>query len=250
MFSLLVHCEPQEEDALTAPLWEWECAGIEEVPGGFRAFFPDHVELSALLTALGREPVGFRREDSTDWSQVARDAFPPLQIGKRLFLAPPWHDGPTPAGRLRLEILPGRACGTGYHPCTQLCLEAMERYLRCGDSVLDVGAGSGILCEAAALLGAGFIAGCDIDPDAVSVARERVRAPTFVGSVDAVRGALFDLIVANIGAWVLEDLAEEFARVRKPGSTLIVSGFEEMEMPRDLIAREVLRRENWVCLVF
>ena len=250
MFSLLVHCEPREEDALTAPLWEWECAGIEEVPGGFRAFFPDHVEFDVLRAALRRDPVSVRQEDSTDWAQVARDAFPPLLIGKRLFLAPTWHDEPAPPGRLRLEILPGRACGTGYHPCTQMCLEAMERYLHPGDSVLDVGAGSGILCDAAALLGAGFIAGCDIDPDAVTVARERVRAPLFVGSVDAVHGASFDLIVANIGAWVLEDLAEEFARVRKPESTLIVSGFEELEMPQGLIVREVLRQENWVCLVF
>ena len=250
MFSLLVHCEPLEEDALTAPLWEWECAGIEEVPGGFRAFFPDHVEWHALCTVLGREPVSVRQEDSTDWSQVARDAFPPLEIGTRLFLVPPWHDGPTPAGRLRLEILPGRACGTGYHPCTQMCLEAMERYLRPGDSVLDVGAGSGILCDAAALLGADFVLGCDIDPDAVAVARERVRAPLFVGSLDAVCGASFDLIVANIGSWVLEDLAGEFARVRNVGSTLIVSGFQISEMPEGLIAGEVLRHDDWVCLVF
>ena len=250
MFSILVHCEPQEEDALSAPLWDFECAGIEDVPGGFRAFFPDHVALDTLREVLRREPVSVRREATTDWTQVSRDAFPPLEIGGRLYLTPPWHDGPTPPGRLRLEILPGRACGTGYHPCTQMCLEAVERYLRPGDSVLDVGAGSGILCQAAAILGAGMVVGCDVDADAIHVARERVSVPLFTGSIDAVRDASFDLIVVNIGAWAMDDLAADFERVRKAGSTLIVSGFEESEMPAGLIPHAILRKENWVCLVF
>ncbi len=72
---------------------------------------------------------------------------------------------PTPPGRLRLEIYPGMACGTGRHPATQLCLQAIERYVRPGARVLDVGSGSGILSDAARLMGAASVIGCDIDPD-------------------------------------------------------------------------------------
>src|SRR5205085_2769695 len=128
-----------------------------------------------------------RREAETDWEQVARDSWPPLPVGKRFYLVPPWHTTPAPAGRIRLEINPGMACGTGWHPCTQLSLEALEEYVHPGASVLDVGTGSGILSIAAGLLGATHVFGCDIDFDAVSIAKERIAWPAFVGSANAVR---------------------------------------------------------------
>ena len=141
------------------------------------------------------------------------------------------------------------ACGTGQHPCTQLCMEAMERYLRAGDTVLDVGTGSGILSAAAMALGAGFVVGCDIDADSVNVARESIATPLFVGSAGAVRSACADVIVANISAAAVEDLADEFARIRKPGSTLIVSGFPECDQPAGFQVRETLSKDGWLCFV-
>ena len=107
------------------------------------------------------------------------------------------------------------ACGTGRHPATQLCLQAIERYVKPGARVLDVGSGSGILSDAARLVGAGCVIGCDVDPDAVRIARERVHVPMFVGSVDAVRAEWADVIVTNIDAATLERIAPELERVRE-----------------------------------
>src|ERR1700720_323256 len=113
--------------------------------------------------------------------------------GSRFFLVPAWRDDPAPAGRFRITVNPGMAFGTGVHETTQLCLEALEKYLTPGMTVLDVGTGSGILAEAARLLGARFVYACDTDPVAVQIAGHG-----FVGSVDAIAGASVDLVVANI----------------------------------------------------
>ena len=155
----------------------------------------------------------------------------------------------TPAGRLRLEIYPGMACGTGRHPATQLCLRAIERFVRPGARVLDVGSGSGILSDAARLVGAAQVIGCDIDADAVCIARERVDVPMFVGSADAVRSQWADVVVANIDAATLERIAPELERVRLPGSTMILSGFPEWDVPEGFSATEILLQEEWCCMI-
>jgi len=141
------------------------------------------------------------------------------------------------------------ACGTGRHPATQLCLQALEKYVQPGAAALDVGTGSGILAQAALLLGAGRVAACDIDSEAVNVARQRPGLPLFVGSAHAVRSSSVDLITANIDSAALESLASELERVRKPGGTLILSGFPEMDPPEGFHPVELLRRGEWLCLI-
>ena len=145
MFSLLLQSPAEREDFLIAELSEAGTEGIVEEDGRLRAFFEDDCDHARLLNRFAAFAPELRQEPSTDWAQIARDAWPPLLIGRRFFLVAPWSNEPTPDGRLRLEVYPGRACGTGRHPATQLCLEAMEPYVRLGDRVLDVGAGSGIL---------------------------------------------------------------------------------------------------------
>jgi ribosomal protein L11 methyltransferase len=144
------------------------------------------------------------------------------------------------------------ACGTGRHPATQLCLEAMERYVQPGSTVLDVGTGSGILSAAAQLLGAARVFACDIDAGAVAIARRRVTAAFFAGSIDAVASGTADVIVANINSETIERLRPEFERVRRHGgtqSTLILSGFPEWDSLQGFAVSETLRREEWVCVV-
>ena len=249
MFSLFLTCDPTSEDRLTADLWEQDTAGVSEEPGGLRAFFEDHQRVPELIEQFRTYSPELRVESQIDWAQVSRDAFPPLSIGQRFFLVSPWSDGPTPSGRLRLEIYPGMACGTGRHPATQLCLEAMERHVRPGAAVIDVGAGSGILSAAAQILGASLVIGCDLDPEAVEIARSRVDAGFFIGSLDAVRSQVADVIIANISSAAIEQLRPEFERVQAVGGTLILAGFPASDLPEGFAPREIYQRGEWLCYV-
>lgn len=201
---------------LIADLYEAGTLGLIEHDGWVEAFFDDR-ETAAEFGEPQEAP-------NVDWVQQTKDAWPPLLVGEKFFLVPPWRTEPTPEGRFRLEINPGLQCGTGQHPCTQKCLEAMERIVKPGDSVLDVGSGSGILSIAAKLLGAGRVVACDIDPEA---------SLDFIGSVDAVRDNAFDIVVANISEDVIGKMRPDFERVAKHR---ILSGFQDEE-------------GEWTCIV-
>jgi len=197
------------DDLLIGRLWEAGTLGVTEGDGHVDAFFED----AGVASQFGvPEPVV-----DVDWVARTHESFPPLMVGERFFVAAPWRTEPTPPGRMRLVINPGAQCGTGYHRCTQLCLEAMEKLIRPGDSVLDVGSGSGILSIAAKLLGAGRVVSCDIDPDAAGP------DTFFIGSVDAVRSGAFDLVVANINEDVMGSMRADFERVAR---VRILSGFQ------------------------
>ncbi|HSP67603.1 MAG TPA: 50S ribosomal protein L11 methyltransferase [Bryobacteraceae bacterium] len=208
-----------DDELLTLRLWEAGTLGIAEGDGFIDAFFEDADTASRFGVP---EAV-----TNVDWVARTEESFPPLLVGEKFFLAAPWRTEPTPPGRLRLVINPGAQCGTGYHRCTQLCLEAMERIIRPGDSVLDVGSGSGILSIAAELLGAGRVIACDIDPDAARP------VPFFVGSVDAVRSNTFDVVVANINEDVVGSMRADFERV---APKRILSGFQDDD-------------NEWTCVV-
>jgi ribosomal protein L11 methyltransferase len=249
VFSILFQPPAEREDEFFAELWELGTQGIIEEESGIRAFFDESSEPASLLLRFVEYLPELRQEALTDWSQVSRDAWPPLEIGERFFLVAPWSANATPVGRLRLEINPGMACGTGRHPCTQLCLKAIEKYVRTGDSVVDIGTGSGILSAAALLVGAGRAIAADIDPEAVLIASERPDLLLFIGSADAIRSNSADVVVANIDAAAIERIAPELARVRKPASTLILSGFPEEDMPEGFQPKDTLRLDGWGCLI-
>jgi len=249
VFSLFLRPPPELEDYLIAELWECGTTGIVEEPGGLRAFFPPNMAPAGLLTRLAPFAPELREEQPIDWVQATHDAWPPITVGQRFFLAPPWCADATPPGRLRLPIHPGMACGTGRHPATQLALQAIEEHVRPGDWVVDVGTGSGILATAAALLGAGRVIACDIDPDAVEIARGRLSAALFIGSAGAIRSGWADVVIANIDAATIEEIAGELARIRKPDSTLILTGFPAWDAPEGFQAKETKEQEEWLCLI-
>lgn len=210
MYRLHLEVAPALQDALIADLWEAGTLGVVEGEGFIEAFF----EEPATAARFGTPLPAIER----DWVQETEDAWPPILAGEKFFVVAPWRTEPTPPGRFRLEMNPGMQCGTGQHPCTRLCLAAMERVIRPGDRVLDVGTGSGILSIAAKILGAATVIACDIDPEA---ARE---APFFIGSVDAVAPDSFDVVIANISEIVIGDLKPEFDRV---APRRILSGFQD-----------------------
>lgn len=262
MYSLVLTCPVDQAEQLSAELWERGAAGIEEIalPGSrcqLRAYFENPEGLAEAFAAFDRrvEPV-----PDVDWEAVSRQAWPAFPLGRRLYLAPEWDESPTPPGRLRLIIHPGQALGTGAHPATRLCLEALDKHLEPGQTVLDVGTGSGILVSAALLLGARMAAGCDIDFASLEIARRNLHADgltaaLFCGSARPARAGAFDIVAANINAATHESLAQDYARLAP--RLLILSGFPERDAPGvektmerfGYRAVEQLAEEEWRCLI-
>lgn len=213
---------------------------------------------AAAEVGLSETPV-FSIEDIAEqnWVQLTQSQFDPIRVSERLWIVPSWHELPDPAA-INLILDPGMAFGTGSHPTTRLCLEWLERTVTAECTVLDYGCGSGILAIAAARLGAGRVAGVDIDPQAVEAAyanaeRNAVTA-LFADSALPVAGE-YDIVVANILSNPLRVLAPAICAHVRSGGQLALSGIlrEQAEeiigiyaawMP--LSVADV--REDWVCL--
>ncbi len=174
-----------------------------------------------------------RRLRDEDWQRAWQRRLRARRIG-RLLVRPSWDTATAKAGEVAIEIEPGMAFGTGEHPTTALCLRALAELVRGGESVLDLGTGSGILAIAAAKLGAARVLALDIDPQAVRAARENARRNGVEGVIDVHQGTLtpgmtararYDLICANIDGLTLERLAPLLARALGPGGRLVLSGF-------------------------
>jgi ribosomal protein L11 methyltransferase len=257
-------------------------AGWEEesLPGGktrFLAHCGEKSVLEALAGDLGRfvpaVPCAFSVLPVQDWTDAWRDFFTPVAAGLFLIL-PPWLAGTPPAGRIPLIVEPKSAFGTGHHPSTTLCLEAVSRLhasgaLGPGRRFLDLGTGTGILGMACAKLGLSGLC-LDIDPLAVSNAEEnrvlnRLEDALEIrsGSVRDADGGPFDLILANILAPPLQEMARPVINLLKPDGCLVLSGFlsgrtsgvehayAELGTPECLTEPSaVIRGDAWACLVW
>jgi ribosomal protein L11 methyltransferase len=167
-----------------------------------------------------------------DWSQKWKEHFKPFEIIPHLMIAPSWEPCEPPVGSRVIVMDPGMAFGTGHHATTRLCLQMLQEMVlkNPGCNVLDVGTGTGILGMAASLFGASEVMGIDNDQDAVTAARENVRKNHLEEKVNISGRNLgeieqrYQLVIANIVHDVLAALAEDLARVTKPGGTLLLSG--------------------------
>ena len=192
-----------------------------------------------------------------NWVQLTQSQFDPIRVSDRLWIVPSWHESPDPTA-INLILDPGMAFGTGSHPTTRLCLEWLERHVTADSSLLDYGCGSGILAIAAARLGAGRVAGVDIDPQAVESARANAErngvSAVFADSAQPVAGE-YDLVVANILSNPLRVLAPAICAHVRSGGKLALSGIlrEQAEEIIGIYAQWLPMtvadtREDWVCL--
>ena len=179
---------------LTFYLGEEEMSRAKELASKIKEEFP-------------RSKVTVSVEDDSQWKDKWKEFFKPAHITDTLIVKPTWENYQQAAGEKIVEIDPGMAFGTGTHETTSLCLKLMEKYMKKGDEVLDVGCGSGILSIGAALLEAGKIMAIDIDPEAVKVSKENsalnncehkieVRCGNLVDGIDFKA----DIVVANLMA--------------------------------------------------
>jgi len=240
---LAVEVPREAEEAAADILRRYAPRGVAIEPAGecvvVRAWLPDGADIArqrrAARRALASLPATVRtrwlREE--DWAEAWKAFFPVLRVSRRLVICPAWRSYRPRRGETIIRLDPGMAFGTGQHPTTLMCLRALEETVRPGASVLDLGAGSGVLGLAAARLGAASVLALDTDPQAVRAARKNVRLNGLEAVVRVEEGTLegasgpFDVIAANISAAVIADLAGAMAATLRPGGVLIAGGFSE-----------------------
>jgi len=192
------------------------------------------VRLVGAIEPIGDLEIRELPEDE-DWMESWKSHFRILRIGTRLVIKPTWLelDFTASPDDIVIEIDPGVAFGTGYHPTTDTCLQAMEQHIAPGMTVLDLGTGSGILTIAAIKLGAGLVTALDIDSQAVTAARRNFRRLGINNQVRLGQGSVphptapagnFDLAVANISARGVADRCPFILTALKPGALFIASG--------------------------
>lgn len=199
-----------------------------------------------------------------DWTAGWKESIPVMHLGKRVVIKPSWREYTPQPGEIVLEMDPGMAFGTGLHPTTQLCAEALEDLVRPGMRVLDLGTGTGILSLVAARLGAAEILAVDNDINAVAVARRNARANAVAHKIRVLHGSLaevgemYDLVAANILAHIIVDMARSGLATRiRLGGLLVVSGILEEQavdveavlMEKGLQVTERRQRDVWMALI-
>lgn len=309
---LTVHAAPETVEAISELMSRYVSGGvaIEEpyqllddgqahipIPGArvtIRAYVPDDEEgaksqrsIEEGLWHLSQVLVGSigelesRRIAEEDWANAWKEYYHVLHLGRRTVIKPSWREYSPQPDEVVVVLDPGMAFGTGLHPTTRNCLLALEDALKSGDTVLDVGTGSGILAIAALKLGAASVLALDVSAVAVDAARENAatndvtevleaRLATLEGAggepfsplpegIDTLGAEIgvFDVVVANIIARVIAQLAPALLRAVRPGGTLIASGIiaerrAEAEEPlRAAGLRDIhdLVEGDWVTLV-
>ena len=214
--------------------------------------------LAELVPLLAPDQVTFREVADEDWTRVWMDQFQPMRFGQRLWIYPWTIEPPADDAAVVVRLDPGLAFGTGTHPTTALCLEWLDALALGGRHVVDYGCGSGILAIAAVLLGAGHVLAIDNDPQALAASADNARrngveeritlsAPQHDGDVRV------DVLVANILAGPLHELAPDFAQRLVDGGELALSGILVGQQD-DLLVRYgewfdglvVTTRDDWV----
>ncbi|RID89472.1 50S ribosomal protein L11 methyltransferase [Peribacillus asahii] len=214
---------------------------------------------------LGRNAVSISEVNEEEWATAWKKYYNPVKISERFTIVPTWEEyEPVSSDELIIELDPGMAFGTGTHPTTVMCIQALERTVQKGDLVVDVGTGSGVLSIAAALLEAKQVQALDLDEVAVRSANINVKLNKVQDRVHVSQGNLLDgveeqadVVVANILAEVIMRFTDDVAKVVKPGGYFVASGIiqpKKDDVKQAIVAsgftiEETIQMEDWVAII-
>lgn len=245
---------------------------IQEFPGkiALKAYYRTTHDLGFWMERVqgiispwpGIRIVDMGRIENRQWHTAWKEAFPPLEVGRRFIVMAPWHRGNEPEGKMPLYIYPGSAFGTGYHESTQIALELLENFIKPGMIVADVGTGSGILAIASSKLGAKEVLARDVDPAVLSEVRENLLLNAIsedkvrVETGDLLHGfhGKIDILCANIVFDPLASMMPMVPDVLHEDGYAVFSGltFREKESFMKILAaegfypaREITKGEWW-----
>ena len=284
------------EEFLNTCAENWDYADIDKIAPEsepyIRVYIPEIPENEGKTEALRSDIERFCREnpdidlgsmkitmgevEEEDWANNWKQYYKPTEIGKRLLVCPSWEKVPEHGGRKVLLLDPGMAFGSGLHETTRMCLEALEKSVKEGMSLIDLGCGSGILSIAASLLGAKRMMAVDIDPVCTRVANDNasingVKLNTVVGNVinddeffnsllydeESGKHEKYDIVVANIVAGVLIKTAHRIPHLLNKGGIFISSGIIEERLDEvtaeyeknGLKICDIKHMGEWTCVI-
>lgn len=211
------------------PLWPSVC--VTALFSGETAVEPLTRMLSLVPGVDWPHQVSFRKFEDQQWERVWLDRFKPMQFGSSLWIVPGEGQAPEEARHV-LRLDPGLAFGTGTHPTTHLCLEWMDSHDFSGEQVVDYGCGSGVLGITAAIKGARSVVCIDNDPQALTATTDNALRNSVQDVIDSLAPEEFkpqtaDVVLANILAGPLVELAPRLTATLRPGGTLVLSGILE-----------------------
>jgi ribosomal protein L11 methyltransferase len=276
-----IEIDPVAHEALSAFMFDLACEGIvvEDAPHqAFKAYFSQKKDLQDIQNKINgflqtlqdifpevhSPKLIFSKIEEQDWNHQWRRFFRPDRVTKRLTVFPAWESIPKHLEDHVIRIEPGLAFGTGQHPTSRMCLEAMERVSLPGSwTMLDVGTGSGILAIYGAKLGASGVMALDVDPEAIRSAEANIRLNHLSGAIELSLMPLeklkgrFSLLTANLTLGVILQLFPHFSRLVDPGGWLILSGLltDQARDAQDYFPQygfsehEALHQAEWTCII-
>lgn len=210
---------------------------------------------------LGSWDFELEEKKSEDWSQKWKEKWDVTHVTDKIAVVPDWIDYVPKKGEVIIKLEPGCAFGTGTHQTTQLCMKALEKYMKPNDKVADIGMGSGILSILAKKLGASYVYGCDTDDTVIEVAKENAKkngvdAIFELGTADKVNEK-FDFVCANILHFVLAEIMGDLKNLMKKSAIMSLSGIldEKKQMVIDAYEKENLElieeihQDQWTSFV-
>lgn len=204
---------------------------------------------------LGSWEYVISNKPNEDWSKKWKEKWDITRVTNKIVIVPDWLSYEDKEGEVVIRLEPGCAFGTGTHQTTQLCMKALEKYMKKGDKVADIGMGSGILSICAKKFGASSVYGCDIDEDVIDVAKENAvkNGEILLSEPNSGEGVFFELntadkiqekfdfVCANILHNVLAEIMGDLKNIMKKGALMSLSGILDEKKP---VVLEAIKREN------